>query len=200
MMKIPTFVGGFGGPPREQWWSFYQSWNQAREGSGVRRRKKRHFVDDLSSWWDNHGKEIFLSCQSIDRLWWRWWWGNVFYNNIKINISNFISQSHIRQQDYTREAPFWHLLFPWALPRKGGGCIRIGLPGWFGALFHACGARLTEGGGSLRLFGQCPFRTNTVQKGASLSTVSFRQRYRVIIKDCNFVIFFWRTQKFQEVQ
>ena len=29
MMKIPTFVGGFGGP-REQWWSFYQSWNQAR--------------------------------------------------------------------------------------------------------------------------------------------------------------------------
>ena len=28
--------------------------------------KKRHFVDDLSSWWDNHGKEIFLSCRSID--------------------------------------------------------------------------------------------------------------------------------------
>ena len=48
---------------------------------------------------------------------------------------------------------------------KGGwGCK--GLPGWFGALFSTF-ARLTEEGG-LKLFGQCPYRTNTFQKGASL--------------------------------
>ena len=47
---------------------------------------------------------------------------------------------------------------------KGGrGCK--GLPGWFGALFSTF-ARLTEGG-DLKLFWQCPNRTNTLQKGAS---------------------------------
>ena len=31
--------------------------------------------------------------------------------------------------------------------------------------------RLTEGVGGLKLFGQCPYRTNTFQKGASLRIV-----------------------------
>ena len=43
-----------------------------------------------------------------------------------------------------------------------------GLSGWFGAFFpHIC--RLTEGGGCLKLFWQCLYRTNTFQKGDSLN-------------------------------
>ena len=34
--------------------------------------------------------------------------------------------------------------------------------------FFSMFARLTEGGGALKLFGQCPYRTNIFQKGASL--------------------------------
>ena len=48
----------------------------------------------------------------------------------------------------------------------GEGCK--GLPGWLGPLFSTF-ARLTEGGGGLKLFGQCPYRTNTFQKGTSLT-------------------------------
>ena len=33
--------------------------------------------------------------------------------------------------------------------------------------FFSTFACLTEGGGGLKLFGQCPYRTNTFQKGAS---------------------------------
>ena len=64
-----------------------------------------------------------------------------------------------------REAPFWNVLFPYEhFPTFAWGCK--GLSGWFGALFSTF-ARLTEGGG-LKLFRQCPYRTNTYQKGASL--------------------------------
>ena len=61
---------------------------------------------------------------------------------------------------------------------RKGGCK--GLPGWFGALFSTF-ALLTEGGGVPKLFGQCSFRTNTFQKGASqefqnLTAVQFRGR------------------------
>ena len=60
------------------------------------------------------------------------------------------------------------------------------MPGWFGAViptlpggvrvcqdgprhFFSRFSRLKEGGpGGLKLFGQCPYRTNTFQKGASL--------------------------------
>ena len=42
-----------------------------------------------------------------------------------------------------------------------------GLLGWYKALFSTF-ARLTEGRGA-KLFGQCPYRTNTFQKGASLT-------------------------------
>ena len=43
------------------------------------------------------------------------------------------------------------------------------LPRWFGALFfHVC--PFDRGGrGGLKLFGQCPYRTNTFQKGDSLN-------------------------------
>ena len=51
-------------------------------------------------------------------------------------------------------ADFFHM----GIPPKGGGCK--GLPGWFGALFSTF-ARLTEGGG-LKLFVQCPYKTNTI--------------------------------------
>ena len=60
--------------------------------------------------------------------------------------------------------PAW---FGARFPTFAQGCQ--GLPEWLGALFSTF-ARLTEGGrGGLKLFGQCPYRTNTFQKGASLS-------------------------------
>ena len=47
------------------------------------------------------------------------------------------------------------------------------LPGWFGALFflHIC--PFDRGGGCLKIFGQCPYRTNTFQNGAFLRIVFF---------------------------
>ena len=74
------------------------------------------------------------------------------------------------------------MLFSLGLARNGGGRGE-GLPGWFGAFFpprlpggvRACQdglehffPRLTEGVGSLKLFGQGPYRTNTFQIGPSL--------------------------------
>ena len=52
------------------------------------------------------------------------------------------------------------------IARKGVKVCQEG----FGALFSTF-ARWTEGGGGLKLFGQCPCRTNTFQKGASLRKV-----------------------------
>ena len=43
-----------------------------------------------------------------------------------------------------------------------------GLPGWFGVPFFPH-LPFWQRGGGLKLFGQCPYRTNTFQKGASLN-------------------------------
>ena len=43
-------------------------------------------------------------------------------------------------------------------------------------IFDSIFARLTEWGGGLKLFGQCPYRTNTFQKGASLTFISVPER------------------------
>ena len=74
--------------------------------------------------------------------------------------------------DWLKEAPFSNVLFPYGHCPKGEGCK--GLAGWFGALFSMF-ARLTEGGGGLKLFGQCPYRTNTFQKRASLTEEEFKR-------------------------
>ena len=51
-------------------------------------------------------------------------------------------------------------------PHVAQGCKD--LPGWFGALFFPH-LPVWQRGGGLKLFGQCPYRTNTFQKGASLT-------------------------------
>ena len=55
------------------------------------------------------------------------------------------------------------MLFPFGQGRGGVKACQDGL-GHFFSIF----ARLTQGGG-LKLFGQCPYRTNIFQKGASLN-------------------------------
>ena len=91
-----------------------------------------------------------------------------------------------RLGDLCKGSPFLKCVVSiWAWPVKGGGGCK-GLPGWFGALFfpglpggvRACqdGLRhffstfacLIEGGRGSKAIGQCPYRTNTFQKGASL--------------------------------
>ena len=57
------------------------------------------------------------------------------------------------------------VVLKWALPVRGAGCK--GLPRCLGHFFPTF-ARLTEGG-CLSLIGQCPYRTNTFQKGAYLT-------------------------------
>ena len=53
-------------------------------------------------------------------------------------------------------------------PKGGRGCK--GLPGWCGALFSPRLPVWQRGSGrGMKLFGQCPYRTNTFQKGASLN-------------------------------
>ena len=65
-----------------------------------------------------------------------------------------------------------------------------GLPGWFGALFFP---RLPFWHRGLKLFGQCPYRTNTFQKGASL--IYLRQAITTS-PNLNFSLFYvtmWQT-------
>ena len=87
-----------------------------------------------------------------------------------------------------KESPFLKCVVSmWALPVRGVGkglpgwfgalfshvaLGRKGLPGWFGALFSMF-ARLTEGRGGQKLFGQFSYRANTFQKGASLTQSKF---------------------------
>ena len=80
---------------------------------------------------------------------------------------------------------------------RGGGVYRLArmvwgtffstLPGGVRACQDGLGhffptfARLTEGGGCLKLFWQCLYRTNTFQKGASLTRAPPPPRFSVCI-------------------
>ena len=126
------------------------------------------------------------------RSWlWRPAYWNIFVKNIlNINICNGSSlikpiRTTCCEAFARRREPHWYLrisIISNIKPAEEGKplfekyCFHMGiaqlckrLSGWFGALFSTF-ARLTEGQGGrgLKLFGQCPYRTNTFQKGASL--------------------------------
>ena len=55
------------------------------------------------------------------------------------------------------------------IARKAGGvkgACQVGLGHFFSTF-----ALLTEGGGGLKLFGQCPYKTNAFQQGSSLNMI-----------------------------
>ena len=89
---------------------------------------------------------------------------NISSTIIQFNIPHYISSLLL-----SREAPFWNVLFPHGHCLKGGeGGVKACQDG-FEHFFFSTFARLTERGGeALKLFGQCPYKTNIFQKGASL--------------------------------
>ena len=52
---------------------------------------------------------------------------------------------------------------------QGGGGVKASQDGLGHFFVHVCPFERVEGGGGLKLFWQCPYRTNIFQKGASLS-------------------------------